>query len=108
MDEQQDRSDEKHWGRNTKRRQKELLEAVEVEAAKQDIWGPFDHTAAIIINEGGGTVSILKGNGCIKSYPDDNSKKDVAMVFLEPGVYFWAMKGSSIKMIKKPSQNMSQ
>ena len=68
------------------------------------VWGPFDHTAAIIINGGGGTVSILKGNGCIKSYPYDNSKKkDVTMVFLEPGVYFWAMKGSSIKMIKKPS-----
>lgn len=65
------------------------------------VWGPFDHTAAIIVNGNGGVVSILKGNDCIKSYPDGHAVNDVTMVFLEVGFYCWSMKGSLVKFIKR-------
>ena len=70
------------------------------------VWGPFDHTAAIIISGNGGVVSILKGNDCIRSYPDGNSMDDAIMVFLEIGFYCWSMKGSRVKFIKRPERQV--
>ncbi|EAS29677.3 uncharacterized protein CIMG_08423 [Coccidioides immitis RS] len=64
--------------------------------------GPFKYTTAIVIKGNGGIVSILKGNECVKSYPDQDLVKEAIMVFLEPGFYCWIMKGSQVKFIKQP------
>jgi hypothetical protein len=66
------------------------------------VWGPHDHITAVIINgsdKRDATVSILKGNVCIKTY-DLKSMEDVIMVFLDPGFYCWCMEGSQVKFIK--------
>jgi hypothetical protein len=66
------------------------------------VWGPFDYTAAVVIKGSGGTVSILKGNECIRSFSDVDTSDDVTMVLLEPGHYCWIMKGSRVKLIRQP------
>ncbi|PKX94825.1 uncharacterized protein P174DRAFT_366860, partial [Aspergillus novofumigatus IBT 16806] len=55
------------------------------------VWGPYDHIMAVIINrhvKRDATISILKGNVCIKTYNLILMEGDIIMVFLNPGFYY--------------------
>lgn len=58
------------------------------------MWGPFDYIIAIIIKGSRGTMSILKRNKYIRSFSDMDTSNNAIMVLLEPGHYYWIIKGS--------------